>query len=198
MKNFFELENYKGKYVMHCKTEKEAEEFLDVLQRNKRTWMSGDSYSQFNNWDIYKSETCYDFNKGRYSSREYLENEGYTVLEWEDFKVFRGREDLENGMVVELKNKDRFIVHNESLLSEKLLISLKLYDIDLNCKESVYKDGLSIEKVYMSDPFNLNDFKKDYALLKIWERKKATELTIEEIKEKFGIGGELYIVEEKR
>lgn len=195
MKKLFKLEDYKGKYVMHCKTKKEAEDFLDVLHRNKRTWETGESYIKFNNWDDYKSETCYDFNEGSYANREFWENEGYTALDWEDFEVFRGKEDLENGMVVELKNKDRFVVHNGNLLSEELLFSLKLYDTNLNYRELIYRDSLSIEKVYISNPVNLNDFKKDYALLKIWERKKATVLTIEEVKEKFGIDGELYIVE---
>ena len=78
----FKLEDYKGKYVMWCKTEEEANEFLDILYKDGRTWSSGDSYKEFIRWKDYNNETCYAFNEGRYSDRVDYEEEGYEVLEW--------------------------------------------------------------------------------------------------------------------
>lgn len=40
----FNLNDYKGEYVMRCKTKEEAESFCRFLHQNGRKWSSGDSY----------------------------------------------------------------------------------------------------------------------------------------------------------
>ena len=79
------IEDYKGKYVMHCKTEEEAEIFCKYLHSIGRTWSSGYSYLSENYWYIYKELTCYNFNYGTYGDKPYYEEKGYTILEMEDF-----------------------------------------------------------------------------------------------------------------
>lgn len=81
----FNIEDYKGKYVMHCKTEEEAEDFCIYLDSIGRTWYSSDSYLSESYWDRYKESTCYNFNCGTYCDKPYYEEEGYTILEMEDF-----------------------------------------------------------------------------------------------------------------
>ena len=81
----FNIEDYKGKYVMHCKTEEEAEDFCIYLDSIARTWSTGDSYLSESYWDNYKESTCYNFNYGAYCDKQYYEEEGYTILEMEDF-----------------------------------------------------------------------------------------------------------------
>lgn len=84
----FNIEDYKGKYVMHCKTEEEAEIFCEYLHSIGRTWGNGDSYKDDNNdriYAMYGAETCFEFNIGRYGSKQYFEEEGYTILEMKDF-----------------------------------------------------------------------------------------------------------------
>ena len=81
----FNIEDYEGKYVMHCKTEEEAEIFCKYLHRIGRTWSSGYFYLSENYWYIYKELTCYNFNHGTYGDKPYYEEEEYTILEMEDF-----------------------------------------------------------------------------------------------------------------
>lgn len=86
----FNIEDYKGKYVMHCKTEEEAKIFCEYLHSIGRTWGNGDSYKGDNNdmiYAMYGAETCFEFNIGRYGSKQGYEEEeeGYTILEMEDF-----------------------------------------------------------------------------------------------------------------
>lgn len=85
----FNIEDYKGKYVMHCKTEEEAEIFCEYLHSIGRTWGNGDSYKddiRDRIYAMYGAETCFEFNIGRYGSKQcYEEEEGYTILEMEDF-----------------------------------------------------------------------------------------------------------------
>lgn len=82
----FNIDDYKGKYVMHCKTEEEAEIFCKYLHSIGYKWANGDFYLSKNYWNDYKESTCYDFNKGQIGNKEYFEEAiGYTILEMEDF-----------------------------------------------------------------------------------------------------------------
>lgn len=81
----FNIDDYKGKYVMHCKTEEEAEIFCKYLHNIEHMWGSGDSYLSKNYWNDYKESTCYEFNTDSYCSKRYYEERRYTILEMEDF-----------------------------------------------------------------------------------------------------------------
>lgn len=81
----FNLNDYKGKYVMHCKTEEEAEIFCKYLHNIEHMWGNGDSYLSKNYWNDYEESTCYEFNADSYCSKRYYEERKYTILEMEDF-----------------------------------------------------------------------------------------------------------------
>ena len=81
----FDIRNYPGKYVMHCKTEEEAYDFLAYLHSIGRRWCSGDSYLVKTRWDEYKAETAYNFNQGAFADISYYTSNGYLILEWSDF-----------------------------------------------------------------------------------------------------------------
>lgn len=40
----FNIDDYKGKYAMHCKTEEEARDFCNYLHSIGRVWNSGGDY----------------------------------------------------------------------------------------------------------------------------------------------------------
>lgn len=81
----FNLNDYRGNYVMHCKTKEEAESFCRLLHQNGRKWRDGSSYMKDNKWDPYKADTVYYFNKGTYCDVEYARHFNYKILEWSDF-----------------------------------------------------------------------------------------------------------------
>lgn len=81
----FNIDDYKGKYVMHCKTEEEAKIFCKYLHNIEHMWSNGDSYLSKNYWNDYKESTCYEFNTDSYCSKWFYEERGYTILEMEDF-----------------------------------------------------------------------------------------------------------------
>ena len=82
----FDFDKYKGNYAMHCKTEKEAEEFCKVMHEAGRKWCSGELYIGSAKWSVYKCDTAYSFNLGLYGPVGYFENDGYTILEWSGFR----------------------------------------------------------------------------------------------------------------
>ena len=101
----FNINDYKGKYVMHCKTEEEAKDFI--------------AYLKTTGWEHEWSLTCYYgkyvcfFNKGTWCSVDDAINQGYEILEWSDFmgeaKEFT-KADLRTGDVVKFNNEELGIV----------------------------------------------------------------------------------------
>ncbi len=84
MKTSFNLDDYSGLYAMHCKTEDEANSFLEILHNAGRKWCNGESYAEKNYYATFKHHTLYYFNSGLYGSESFT-NDGITILEWSDF-----------------------------------------------------------------------------------------------------------------
>lgn len=100
----FDIKDYPSKYVMHCKTEEEAESFCEYLHSVGRKWCNGDNYLGCTEYSRYKSNTCYNFNDNCFGSLErYAGN--YTILEWSDFmKNTFTKANLKNGDVIKRRN----------------------------------------------------------------------------------------------
>lgn len=81
----FYIEDYKGKFVMHCEEEWQAEKFCEFLHNQGKKWANEVSYAKENCWDEYRTETCYKFYAGAYSSLPFYKKEGYTILEFDNF-----------------------------------------------------------------------------------------------------------------
>lgn len=81
----FELDKYKDNFCMHCNTEEKAKIFLRFLHKYDRNWLLGDSYLAKTNWEVYKEDTCYEFNDGTYCSLAGSKQEKYKILEFDDF-----------------------------------------------------------------------------------------------------------------
>lgn len=189
----FDINNYKGTYVMHCKTEEEAREFCNYLHSIERKWSHGVSYKATTCWTRNTKEICYNFNEGVYCDKDYYEKAGYTILEWSDFTTEFTKADLKDGMVVELANGNKYFILNNRILDDYGYLSLSEYNANLE-----YRDDKShkytIKKVYKVDAYDIDVLDDNYHTL-IWERKekpKPVEMTIEEICK--ALGKEIKIV----
>ncbi len=107
----FDIEQYRGNYVMHCKTKKEAETFLGFLHSIGESWCDGMLYTERSNYEKYGSNTCYEFNIGKFCNLDYFVSDGFEILEFEmfDWDNF----DWDNYDISptdkEVKNLDKFI-----------------------------------------------------------------------------------------
>lgn len=82
----FDIEQYLGNYVMHCRTPEDAQTFTEHLTILGKSWCNHESYRDNIQYYRYEERTCYNFNDGKISDIDwYLEN-GYTILEFEDFE----------------------------------------------------------------------------------------------------------------
>ena len=183
----FDINNYKGKYVMHCKTEEEAKEFCDHVRNNNNPSIV---------FRMYGKNTCFRLNSNNHASKNYYEEHGYTILEWSDFTTEFTKADLQNGMIVEYANGWKRMVLNGNLLGIKDgHAPLTNFLDDLKCK---WDQDLNINKVYTCKAIDLMGLPEafyDHNLTLIWERKeepKPVEMTIEEICK--ALGKEIKIV----
>ncbi|MDD4382471.1 MAG: hypothetical protein PHE21_03995, partial [Candidatus Dojkabacteria bacterium] len=56
MKEKFDLNKYKGKYVMHVKTKEEYDTFSKFLDSKGEKWNNGDSYLECSYWEFMKTK----------------------------------------------------------------------------------------------------------------------------------------------
>ncbi|MGN0317802.1 MAG: hypothetical protein ACI4E1_07730 [Lachnospira sp.] len=86
-KPYFKFEDYPEKEVaMHCKTTEEAEYFCKFLHGAGKTWSDGSSYLEYRNFEGYKENTVYYFNKGTYGDKTCAVK--VNILEFSDFEWF--------------------------------------------------------------------------------------------------------------
>lgn len=183
----FDINKYKGKYVMYCKTEKEAKDFCNYLDSIGRRWSSGESYKDKTYFKTNCNGICYNFNDGVFGSYSiYLNNPDFKILNWSDFTKKFSKKDLKSGDVIMRRNGDVEIVCVEtgSLISKSGYDRLDEIEEDLTYK-IIYSDENSYDIVAVRRPQEPCDcvfHAFDYGLGKlVYERKDKIKMTLEEI-----------------
>lgn len=185
----FNINEYSGKYVMHCKTEKEARNFCDYLHNMGRKWSSSTAY--FNNtfWYVYEDKTVYYFNEGLYGDLNFVGEKNYKILEWSDFmtmdKEFT-KVDLKTGDIVLYRNGETGIVN----CSFDMIINKDGYNNFDDYKNNLIVsylnasnwDIMAVRRPRTSSSCQFSAFKNKWGDL-IYERKEVEveEMTLEEV-----------------
>lgn len=169
----FDINEYKGKYAMHCKTREEAENFCIYMKE----YCSNANY-QPEWYGVYKERTAYNLGNCDYCRVRWYMEKGYTILEWSDFmnNTFT-KADLKDGMVVEYRDGSRRMVLGDKVIGYNYYNDLASYN---NTLESKF-DETTINKVYKSTSINLNNYFNKENLTLIWERKEVEEMTLAEV-----------------
>ena len=174
------------KIAVHCKTKEEAKDFCQKMHEHGMKWITKDFYIDNTMWDTYGIHTCYN-GRGQCCYYDYYEKHNYAILEWSDYmeKEFT-KSDLRDGMVVEYRNGDRFVVFGGKLLNDSS------YDMMNEIREDLTDIGFNnrnfdIVKVYYvcgTEASCLRDVLKDENLKLIWERNENKRMTAEEMRKK--------------
>jgi hypothetical protein len=182
MSKKFNLDDYKGKYVMHCKTEEEAEDFCRVLHEAGRTWRAGNSYLKDSYWDYYMNDIYYMFNEGGWHDHldDYYKDS--TILEWSDFmnKEFT-KEDLRNGDIVLRRDEDvEMFIDGRFIDYTGFVVNTDGLNYDLTNKNINARDIIAIRRPDKVSDISFDAFEKDLGRL-IYERDETVEMTLEEV-----------------
>jgi hypothetical protein len=182
----FNINNYKGKYVMHCKTEEEARNFCNYLHEHGRRWCSGNSYADNTCWGMHEKGIAYNFNEGCHCDINYYKCWGYTILEWSDFinGTFT-KADLKTGDII--KQRDGLVgIVNADLdiaITRGGWLDLSKYNDDLTSKLTDYGfDIMAVRRPIEKHDCQFNAFEYKWGTL-IYDRKRDTveEMTLAEV-----------------
>lgn len=182
--NWKEFKNKDNKIAVHCKTEEEAKDFCERMHEHGMKWRDGDSYLECTEYGKHLSETCYT-GHGEFASYDFYKEREYKILEWSDYmdKEFT-KADLEDGMVVEQRDGNMYLVLAEEVVRKCGYNEMNCYADDLKCKG--YTEG-DIVKVYRITPESLRHIEDVFIksnLELIWERTESKKMTVEEMRKK--------------
>ena len=179
----FNIDDYKGKYVMHCKTEEEAKDFCAYLDSIGRKWCDGVSYIIRTNYEVYEENTAYAFNESCFTDVDWYHERNYTILEWSDFmnKEFT-KANLKTGDVIEFRNQTRGIVILEfgTIIMDHGFAKLEDIQEDLTDVREVDWDIVAVKRPHKTYESQFDAFELEYGTL-VYERKEVEEMTLEEV-----------------
>ena len=183
--NWDEFKNKDNKIAVNCKTGTEAKDFCKQMHRQGMKWRNGESYLKNTNYDMHNEGTCY-YGDGEWSSLDIAKNYNYKILEWSDYmqKKFT-KADLKDGMVVEQRNGNRYLVLAGMAVRECGHNKISGYTNNLEWY-GTNRDG-DIVKVYRiihESPGTIEKAFCDRNLELIWERKEPKKMTVEEMRQK--------------
>ena len=182
---YFNINDYEGKYAMHCKTEKEARDFCNYLHKHGRRWCAGNSYENTISWDTYKHKTAYNFNEGSYADVSFYKDIGYKVLEWSDFMngTFT-KADLKTGDVILRRNGWVEIVNREldTCITKEGWNDLDTTKKDLTDGDNKEFDIIAVRRPIKKSQCQFDAFKYKLGTL-IYDRERDTveEMTLAEV-----------------
>lgn len=178
----FDINDYKGKYAMHCKTKEEAKDFCAYLDSIGRMWNIGDRYIDYNCYDSYQEDTVYFFNEGTYGKINYVDAD-YTILEWEDFmnSTFT-KADLKTGDVILFRDGETEICNCElgMLIDKNDWDDLNYFNNDLTCRITKDYDIVAVRRPREKGHCIFNAFEFELGEL-VYERKEVEEMTLAEV-----------------
>lgn len=187
--NWEEFKDENNNIVVHCKTEEEANDFCNQMHEHGLRWCTGQTYLEGTKYNGFKTKTCYS-NSGRYCNKDYYIENDYKILEWSDYMKVGNKEftkaDLKDGMVIECRDKDRFLVFGHKLLNSNGFDFINDIADDLTDKKYKDKDFdiMKVYKVNIENVKRLSDILKHENLELIWERIEVKHMTVNEMREK--------------
>jgi len=187
-----------GKYVIHTKTLEEAKLFEKYMRHN------GGRPAPSDNWEVHMEDTCFNINACGYTHIDWYKNNGYTILEfedfdWSDFEMNNfTKKDLKNGDVVKLRNGQVYIVvlDTGTLVATDGYINISSIDEYLNIVSYCNNDFdiIQVRRPLDAGDCQFNAFDYDFGEL-VFERKEVEEMTLAEVCK--ALGKEIKIVKEK-
>lgn len=193
----FDINKYPGYYVMHCKTEEEAQNFCNYLHNIGRGWCDGKTYSNLTRWDIFEKNTVYCFNEGVCVHISKARQYGYHILEWSDF-MNSGftKADLRTGDVVLRRSGDVEIFNREMnmFIRKEYWNHLDSLNDDLTAPVMSQHDIIAVRRPNHPRDCQFSAFAEGFGTL-VYERKDPEEMTLKEVCKV--LGKNIKIVDEK-
>lgn len=130
-------------------------------------------------FDDYKEQTCYCFNKGTYDNTLHAKDEGYTILEWSEYRSTEPPKE-EQEKTMELKIDDKPLSFTEAMKIRKRLCA-SMRDVCVNCPLSSDNN----DTTESCDDFMLDHPDMAEPILKEWTAEHAAKTNEDKCNEMF-------------
>lgn len=77
-------EIFKEDIIVLCETKNEANQLLQKAHETGFCWKHGQSLLDFNMWDEFKHQTCYNLSRGMYSDYNWFKKENYKIISFDE------------------------------------------------------------------------------------------------------------------
>lgn len=176
----FDFKTWKYKKVcMHCKTRQEAEAFCREMEKAGLTWHSGTSYLLRNHFGPYEEQTCYCFNEGTYDNTLHAKDEGYTILEWSEYRSTEPKEEQEK--IMETKSDNKPLSYQEAMKIKKRICQ-SMRGVCVYCSLSSHNN----DTAKSCDDFMLDHPDMAEPILKEWMAEHPAKTNRDKFVEVFG------------
>lgn len=185
MSKKFNLDDYKGKYVMYCDTPIEIKNFCKFLEHHGRLLTSKVPYEKTILCTSVNSAYIY-FNEGLWSRTINTDQTRYTILHWSDFMDKEiTKADLRNGDVVLRRNGDVEILMS-GVLNGRFIDKyngqgeMTSLSDDLTVEAVSARDIIAVRRPNDISDMSFDAFEKKLGRL-VYERDETVEMTLEEV-----------------
>lgn len=181
----FNINNYKGKYAMHCKDETEFDDFVNYLYDNGYDHLADVIPSTTILRQNYYGDNVFYFNDGTWSDIAYAKSRNVCILEWSTFistdKEFT-KADLKTGDVVLRRNGNVEIVNRDM---EMFILADGWNDFDDIREDLTYmgdeqNDIIAVRRPQRKSECSFYAFVWNEGTL-VYERKEPEEMTLEQV-----------------
>lgn len=167
----------KNGMVIKCNSEKEAKEFIKEAHKQGFKWMSykgGNEVITFWDYASVRSKIYYILDADKITWTTIYSNND-SIIEYSTLKENKTmtKSDLENDMVVELRNGKRFLIVNDLGIGKYTFINLdELGGYDENLNDVDGNRIFDITKIYKTEGHTFNTLFDNKRLSLIWEREE--------------------------
>ena len=84
-KQIMKVTDLKENECIHCETEEQAVAICKLMHEAGLKWRNGKTYLYYDDYNTYKSETCYIPKEGTYCSLKYVKRRNYTIYKVKEF-----------------------------------------------------------------------------------------------------------------
>ena len=173
----------KNGMVIKCNSEKEAKEFIKEAYKQGFEWVNHiDGDEEKTRWHTGFSEIYYylEYNQITWGTKDF-DNDSieYSTLK-EKMKTMT-KSDLQDGMVVELRNGKRFLIVDDRGFGEDSCITLNGFmGYDENLNDIMRYSEFDIIKIYKTEGNTFKSLFDNERLSLIWEREEQPKLSNED------------------
>lgn len=208
MKTKQELDELLQKVAVNCDTEEETYKVLMLADKVGYRWHDGTSFIKNSIHNYYTNEfNCYYFLKGTCGSKSFYKINNYKIITAQEFIDLVNREDmkkeftkndLKSGMVVKLRNGEKYLVVDDLLITSDGFMRLSSYNINMICNvtNNDFAVKYDIMEVYAKTYSWGSGFKinLNHGEL-LWKRKEIKHYTKEDIAKMINMNVDDFVID---